>query len=111
MSIPVIGKIVKVFVSFFKKHEGVFRDGLEFFLEDGLQRAIAIALEIISQEGFTSGDAFAKKFALRVRMEFFGPHDNWLVLLAGYAFEALKKKAKKDPTAIAGIENNGWLLK
>lgn len=111
MSIPILGKIVKVFVSFFKKHGDEFRDGLEAFLEDGLQRAIGVALEIISQEGFTSGEAFAKKFSMRLRMEFFGPHDNWLVLLGGYAFEVLKKRAKTDPSAMIGIENNRWLLK
>ena len=83
------------FKNLFNKFFPIFRDGMEKFLVDNLQKSIEIA-ETVVKNYLASGTKFdgtqlAHAIYLALKEVYPNSFDTWLRLLANYAIDALKK--------------------
>jgi hypothetical protein len=79
------------FKKFFGKFFSIFRDGLENFLVQNMEKAITIAKETVINGGYTTTHEFAQLLWTKLRAEYPNTAGTWLNILANLAVDVLKK--------------------
>jgi hypothetical protein len=79
------------FKKFFGKFFSLFRNGLENFLVENMEKAIIIAKETVMAGGYSNTHEFVQLLWTKLRAEYPNTAGTWLSILANLAVDVLKK--------------------